>query len=83
MDCSAGHSMYSTEKLKKKFLLATLTLIVTVGLGFGYAIGDAAAGVDLTEFVAPKKNPVLSQWMHGVERCSKSTFTIVSQLFEK
>ena len=77
MDCSNDYLMYTTEK-SKKFLLATLTLIVTVGVGFEYAMGDTPAGMDLTEFVAPKKKPVLAQWMHGVKLCSKSTFTIVS-----
>ena len=41
-------------------------------------MGDTPAGVDLAEFVAPKRKPVLAQWVHGAALCSKSTSTIVS-----
>ena len=81
MDCSADYpnSKYTTETPKGNFLLATLTLqlIVTVGLGYGYAMGDTPAGVHLTDFVAPKRKLVLTQWMHRAELCKKPAFTIV------
>ena len=80
VDCRADYPMYTTEKPKTRVLLATLTLIVTAGLEFGYAMGDTPEEVNLTDFVAPKRDPVHvpSQWMHGVELCGKPAFTIVS-----
>ena len=79
MDWSAGHSIYTTET-SRKFLLATLTEsdVDCHRRSIGYAMGDTPAAVNLTDSVAPKWSPVLSQWMHGVWVCSNPTFTIVS-----
>ena len=86
MNCKKDHAEYSTPKYSTtKYVLATLTLVVTMcgGLKFGYAIGEipAGLGVHLEHFDRDKKGAALVQWMHalhGVPLCSKSTFTIVS-----
>ena len=77
MNCSNDYAKYSTNKMAKK-VLATFTLIVTMNSGFGYAMGEIPAGVQLDYFHRVEKDPVLAQYMHGVRLCNQPTFTIVS-----
>ena len=51
---------------------------ITMNSGFGYAMGEIPAGVQLDYFCRVGKEPVEAQYMHGVQLCNESTFTIVS-----
>ena len=79
MKCRKDYSSYFTKGFAKK-ALASCTLLVTMGCGFGHAMGEIPAGVHLEHFDGDKKDSVLvrMQWMNGVPLCSKSIFTIVS-----
>ena len=58
MDCSGDYAKYSTNKMAE-MALAAFALIATMNSGFGYAMGEIPAGVQLDYFYRVEKEPVL------------------------